>query len=99
MAERSLGFVGIGRMGGPMASRLLDAGHSLCVCDIDPDALPCVHHRFPRGAAPAPSTTCGSPAAEDDVQSGGTLTMSSKGVASVAGCNGAAPWRGRTHSS
>ena len=26
-----LGFVGVGRMGGPMANRLLDAGYRLCV--------------------------------------------------------------------
>ena len=34
-----LGFVGVGRMGGPMASRLLDAGYSLCVFDTSTDAL------------------------------------------------------------
>lgn len=34
-----LGFIGIGRMGGPMAGRLMDAGHSLCVFDTNPDAL------------------------------------------------------------
>jgi 3-hydroxyisobutyrate dehydrogenase-like beta-hydroxyacid dehydrogenase len=39
MAAQSLGFVGIGRMGGPMSSRLLDAGHSLCVHDTNPDAV------------------------------------------------------------
>jgi len=31
-----LGFVGVGRMGGPMASRLLDAGHSLVIFDTNP---------------------------------------------------------------
>jgi len=30
-----LGFVGVGRMGGPMASRLLDAGHSLVIFDTN----------------------------------------------------------------
>jgi len=30
-----LGFVGVGRMGGPMASRLLDAGHTLVVFDTN----------------------------------------------------------------
>ncbi len=29
-----LGFVGVGRMGGPMANRLLDAGYRLCVYDV-----------------------------------------------------------------
>ena len=32
----TLGFVGVGRMGGPMASRLLDAGHSLVIFDTNP---------------------------------------------------------------
>ena len=34
-----IGFVGVGRMGGPMASRLLDAGHSLCVFDTSAEAV------------------------------------------------------------
>lgn len=38
MAGELLGFVGVGRMGGPMASRLLDAGYSLCVHDKHPEA-------------------------------------------------------------
>ena len=33
-----LGFVGVGRMGGPMAHRLLDAGHRLCVYDVSDEA-------------------------------------------------------------
>ncbi|WP_421998040.1 NAD(P)-dependent oxidoreductase [Reyranella sp.] len=33
-----VGFVGVGRMGGPMASRLLDAGHRLCVYDVSEEA-------------------------------------------------------------
>ncbi len=33
-----LGFIGVGRMGGPMASRLLDAGHQLCIYDVSADA-------------------------------------------------------------
>lgn len=33
MAGQSLGFVGLGNMGGPMAARLIDAGHTLVVCD------------------------------------------------------------------
>jgi 3-hydroxyisobutyrate dehydrogenase-like beta-hydroxyacid dehydrogenase len=36
---QTLGFVGVGRMGGPMASRLLDAGHSLCVFDTNPEVI------------------------------------------------------------
>ncbi len=39
MAGELLGFVGVGRMGGPMALRLLDAGYRLCVYDVSPEAL------------------------------------------------------------
>ena len=39
MENQLLGFVGVGRMGGPMASRLLDAGHSLCVFDTNAEAV------------------------------------------------------------
>jgi 3-hydroxyisobutyrate dehydrogenase-like beta-hydroxyacid dehydrogenase len=33
-----LGFIGVGRMGGPMATRLLDAGHQLCIYDVSVEA-------------------------------------------------------------
>ena len=39
MDGQHLGFVGVGRMGGPMALRLLDAGHRLTVHDLDAAAL------------------------------------------------------------
>ena len=38
MAESTIGFVGTGRMGGPMAGRLLDAGYSLSVYDTQIEA-------------------------------------------------------------
>ncbi|WP_179403755.1 NAD(P)-dependent oxidoreductase [Burkholderia guangdongensis] len=34
--ERTVGFVGLGMMGGPMADNILKNGHSLVVYDIDP---------------------------------------------------------------
>jgi 3-hydroxyisobutyrate dehydrogenase-like beta-hydroxyacid dehydrogenase len=37
--DQVLGFVGVGRMGGPMANRLLDAGFSLCVFDTNTEAI------------------------------------------------------------
>lgn len=46
-----LGFVGVGRMGGPMASRLLDAGHDLVVFDTNPDATAPLAARGVRVAA------------------------------------------------
>lgn len=42
MATTRLGFIGIGRMGHPMALRLLDAGYDLAVCDIDRSATDAV---------------------------------------------------------
>lgn len=34
-----IGFIGLGRMGGPMAGRLIAAGHRLVVLDTAPDAM------------------------------------------------------------
>jgi 3-hydroxyisobutyrate dehydrogenase-like beta-hydroxyacid dehydrogenase len=39
MGKQLLGFVGIGRMGGPMAGRLLDVGYTLCAYDTQAAAL------------------------------------------------------------
>jgi 3-hydroxyisobutyrate dehydrogenase-like beta-hydroxyacid dehydrogenase len=39
MSEQVLGFVGVGRMGGPMANRLLDAGYALCVFDTNGETV------------------------------------------------------------
>jgi 3-hydroxyisobutyrate dehydrogenase-like beta-hydroxyacid dehydrogenase len=47
-----LGFVGVGRMGGPMASGLLDAGYRLCVYDVSDEAT---RPLVARGAEPAAS--------------------------------------------
>lgn len=38
MSETIYGFIGLGNMGGPMAGRLLDAGHLLHIADNDPAA-------------------------------------------------------------
>ncbi len=52
MAGQNLGFIGLGRMGGPMSSRLLDAGHSLCVFDASEKAAQAI---VARGATLADS--------------------------------------------
>lgn len=39
MSGQVMGFVGVGRMGGPMANRLLDAGYALCVFDTSAAAV------------------------------------------------------------
>jgi 3-hydroxyisobutyrate dehydrogenase-like beta-hydroxyacid dehydrogenase len=63
MAEAGydLGFVGLGRMGGPMVGRLLEAGHAVTVFDIDEAA---VRPLVERGAAPAGSAAEVAAAAE-----------------------------------
>lgn len=45
-----LGFIGLGKMGGQMVSRLLQAGHEVLVTDINPEA---VESAVSRGAIPA----------------------------------------------
>ena len=54
MTERgSLGFVGVGRMGGPMASRLLDAGYALHIFDTNADMMRPLLARGAQAAASA----------------------------------------------
>jgi len=52
MNSQLVGFVGVGRMGGHMASRLLDAGYALCVFDTNAEV---VKPLAARGAAVATS--------------------------------------------
>ncbi len=61
MSGQDLGFVGLGRMGGPMAGRLLDAGRRLTVFDTNPDALTPL---AARGAMVAPSAAAVADAVE-----------------------------------
>jgi len=54
MTGQLLGFIGVGRMGGPMASRLLDAGYRLCVYDVSEEATkPLVARGAQLAASPA----------------------------------------------
>ncbi len=49
-----VGFVGVGRMGGPMANRLLDAGYRLCIYDVSDEATgPLVARGAELAASPA----------------------------------------------
>ncbi|MGQ0675313.1 MAG: NAD(P)-dependent oxidoreductase [Rhodospirillales bacterium] len=52
MAGQVLGFVGVGRMGGPMAGRLIDAGYALRIFDTDAAAMRALAGR---GAKPCAS--------------------------------------------
>jgi 3-hydroxyisobutyrate dehydrogenase-like beta-hydroxyacid dehydrogenase len=57
----AIGFVGLGNMGHPIATRLIEAGHRLVVYDTRPDA---VARLAERGAAPAGSAAEVASAAE-----------------------------------
>jgi len=46
-----VGFIGVGKMGGPMAGRLLDAGHTLTVFDTNAKALEPLTQRGAKRAA------------------------------------------------
>lgn len=52
MAVQTLGFIGLGQMGGPMSRRLIEAGYKLCVHDTDERALKALTDL---GATPATS--------------------------------------------
>src|SRR6186997_964263 len=59
--DRLLGFVGVGRMGGPMASRLLDAGHRLIVFDTSSAATDALAARGAQVAASAADVASAAP--------------------------------------
>ncbi len=61
MADTELGFVGLGRMGGPMLVRLLEAGHTVHVYDPSETAMAVA---VQRGAKPAASATAVADAAD-----------------------------------
>lgn len=47
------GFLGVGNMGQPMAGKILDAGHSLVVCDVNEKAMqPLLDRQARRAASP-----------------------------------------------
>lgn len=51
MGTETFGFIGLGNMGGPMAGHLLDAGHSLVVCDSNDAAAARLTERGARRVA------------------------------------------------
>jgi 3-hydroxyisobutyrate dehydrogenase-like beta-hydroxyacid dehydrogenase len=54
MPGQSLGFIGLGRMGGPMVGRLLDAGHTLTVFDtVEAAVAPLVERGARRAGSPS----------------------------------------------
>jgi 3-hydroxyisobutyrate dehydrogenase-like beta-hydroxyacid dehydrogenase len=53
MEKQVLGFIGIGKMGEPMAGRLLDAGYQLSIFDARPEAMQSLSSRGARTASSA----------------------------------------------
>jgi 3-hydroxyisobutyrate dehydrogenase-like beta-hydroxyacid dehydrogenase len=53
MSKPTLGFIGVGRMGSPMASRLLAAGYSVTVFDTVPTAMQALVKKGAKSAASA----------------------------------------------
>ncbi len=53
MPARTYGFIGVGRMGGLMSARLLDAGHAVVVFDVAADAMATLEAKGARRAASA----------------------------------------------
>ncbi len=53
MATAALGFVGVGKMGGPMTTRLLNAGHKVSVFDASRDAMAAMEKLGAQGASSA----------------------------------------------
>jgi 3-hydroxyisobutyrate dehydrogenase-like beta-hydroxyacid dehydrogenase len=53
-----VGFVGLGHMGGPMASRLLEAGYTLTVYDLCRDAVAALVDRGARAAESPAAVAC-----------------------------------------
>jgi 3-hydroxyisobutyrate dehydrogenase-like beta-hydroxyacid dehydrogenase len=51
MGRKELGFVGVGNMGGPMAARLLKAGHAVHVFDAKREAVDAMEKLGAQGAA------------------------------------------------
>ena len=74
----NVGFIGLGRMGAPMAARLAAAGHQLAVCDVDAGAV----QRF-LAAHPAASAAATPRAAAEGADVVITMLPSSAIVAEV----------------
>jgi len=53
MAQQTFGFIGVGRMGGLMSARLLDAGHQVVIYDVAEEAVAALEKRGARRAASA----------------------------------------------
>jgi 3-hydroxyisobutyrate dehydrogenase-like beta-hydroxyacid dehydrogenase len=51
-AARAVGFIGLGSIGGPMAERILQAGHQLHVYDIRPEAMAAFRGRAELSSSP-----------------------------------------------
>jgi 3-hydroxyisobutyrate dehydrogenase-like beta-hydroxyacid dehydrogenase len=53
MESKTYGFVGTGRMGMPMTTRLLDAGHRVCIYDVSREAVAALEKKGAQAAGSA----------------------------------------------
>ncbi len=59
MAKETIGFIGVGRMGQPMASRLMAAGHPVVAYDVQGQALSAIVNKgAAKAASPAEVASC-----------------------------------------
>ena len=59
MAKETIGFIGVGRMGQPMASRLIAAGHPVVAYDVQGQALSAIVNKgAAKAASPAEVASC-----------------------------------------
>jgi 3-hydroxyisobutyrate dehydrogenase-like beta-hydroxyacid dehydrogenase len=65
MSAPTIGFVGVGRMGGPMSQRLIDAGHALHVFDANAEAT-AVLKKAGAAAASSPEDVGNNGAGQDE---------------------------------
>ena len=50
MGQEVFGFIGVGKMGAPMSTRLLNAGHRVCVYDANEAVLAALEKARRRGS-------------------------------------------------
>jgi 3-hydroxyisobutyrate dehydrogenase-like beta-hydroxyacid dehydrogenase len=80
-----IAFIGVGRMGGPMAARLLAAGHSVSVFDPSSAAVTALVARGARGAASAAEAARGMDVVMASLPSPATVRALASELASVSG--------------
>ncbi|HYX67237.1 MAG TPA: NAD(P)-dependent oxidoreductase [Burkholderiales bacterium] len=80
-----LGFVGVGKMGQPMAGHLLNAGHSVAACDLSPALVQAIVARGASAAATPADAARGAEIVFSSLPDDASLRKVAAGVLSGAG--------------